>query len=392
MNKSSIQLPVVEITSLPKYSYFEWFILGFYELESKGIIRLKINVDFYNQVSRFTDNKYILYAARKIFYQPSSYTLQGLIKYKGLVKKFCIDCADSPFVYSVNDLESCDCYFKIQCPLSFDKNGFPLTEKINIPFKDTLPTQETKRDDESISNIIISFSKKIKPLMVGPRLLSRSISYRSLRSGYENYIKGRFSERNKKVMCYFGNSKGPEPSINIFEPDLNKESDLLGFYGSQINHPNEKRKLASDMINSLGVLYSGTIINNSFSDTKESVTCPELVVPLNDFCSYVSAFEYNLNISGYRRSIPNRFIESFIVGTAIVTDALKVKWYQPFGCEVFETVEMGYEPMSNVNWSQFKNDLLNLPQVNRAEVINEFERKWKPEVVANYLLNTVIDS
>lgn len=50
----------------------------------------------------------------------------------------------------------------------------------------------------------------------------------------------------------------------------------------------------------------------------------------------------NLNISGYRMSVPNCFIESFMVGTAIMTDELFVKWYKPFDKEVFETIGMSY--------------------------------------------------
>ncbi|WP_305818610.1 hypothetical protein [Photobacterium leiognathi] len=56
-------------------------------------------------------------------------------------------------------------------------------------------------------------------------------------------------------------------------------------------------------------------------------------------------------------SIPNRFIDSFISGTAILTDELSVKWYQPFGCEVYETVAIGYKKTDDVDWNKYIKDL-----------------------------------
>jgi hypothetical protein len=91
-------------------------------------------------------------------------------------------------------------------------------------------------------------------------------------------------------------------------------------------------------------------------------------------------------------SIPNRFIESFLVGTAIMTDKLAVKWYKPFDKEVIETVEMGYLPKDQVNWTQFKEDILYLPNIKTEDIINEFNKKWEPSVVANYIIHTVLNS
>ena len=59
----------------------------------------------------------------------------------------------------------------------------------------------------------------------------------------------------------------------------------------------------------------------------------------------------------YCKSIPNRFIESFIIGTGIVTEKLSVEWYKPLDkVEIFETVEMGNLPMKDVEWDKFKED------------------------------------
>ena len=89
-------------------------------------------------------------------------------------------------------------------------------------------------------------------------------------------------------------------------------------------------------------------------------------------------------------SIPNRFMESFIVGTAIITDKLAVKWYLPFDEEVVETVEMGYIPQEKVDWKKAKEDLVNLPDISKEKVLELYEKKWAPIPVARYLVTTVL--
>lgn len=225
--------------------------------------------------------------------------------------------------------------------------------------------------------------------MVGPRRLGDNLSYQALKSGYENYHSDYLKEATQKVMCYFGNAKGPR-TTNPKQINEYDEAGSLVFFGDKINHPNEKRKIARDILLSLGKKYDARLINESNSDTGGEVSHPELVVPLKDFCRHISNFQYNLNISGYRLSIPNRFIESFMVGTAIVTDRLSVMWYKPFGQEVVETVTMGYEPTEDVNWNQFKADLCNLPDIDKKQIIKEFEAKWEPSVVSQYIIETLI--
>ena len=115
-------------------------------------------------------------------------------------------------------------------------------------------------------------------------------------------------------------------------------------------------------------------------------------MPLEDFCEHISHFKYNLNISGYRLSIPNRFIESFMVGTAIVTDKLAVRWYKPFDAEVFETVEMGYLSDNKVDWGRFQFDIEHLQKVDKRDVCKAFDEKWEPSKVASYMIDELLKS
>ena len=91
-------------------------------------------------------------------------------------------------------------------------------------------------------------------------------------------------------------------------------------------------------------------------------------------------------------SIPNRFIDSFIVGTKIVTDKLSVRWYKPFSLEVKETVAMGYLPEEMVDWQGFRRDLEALEPCDKTQVIDKFERDWAPPAFAQYVVDTCLDT
>lgn len=224
------------------------------------------------------------------------------------------------------------------------------------------------------------------------RSLARLNSYSALKTGYENYKKNALNKPSKKLMCYFGSALGPRPEENVTEPDFNWDGDIMGYYKDKLNHPNEKRAKVAKILSSKGERYDGRVISESFSDSKGAIRHDDLIIPLKDFCAHISNFEYNFNISGYRLSIPSRFVESFIVGTAIVTDKLAVKWYLPFDEEVIETAEMGYLPDNEVDWGKVENDIDNLPPVNKERILELYENKWAPIKVAEYLVNTVIES
>lgn len=111
---------------------------------------------------------------------------------------------------------------------------------------------------------------------------------------------------------------------------------------------------------------------------------------MNQFESFVSKFEYNVNVSGYSLSIPSRFIDSFMVGTAVITDKLHCRWYKDFdSSEVLETVEMGYLPLNRVDWEKFTDSLRSLPQADAVRITNLYKEKWAPNVVAQYIIDTV---
>ena len=193
-------------------------------------------------------------------------------------------------------------------------------------------------------------------------------------------------------MCYFGNAKGPSLEKNIKSPDFDWEADILTYYGKKLNHPNEKRAIVSDYIAKLPNC-DARIISRGNADTGAEQQDRSRIIPIKEFCAFISDFQYNVNVSGYRRSIPNRFIESFLVGTKIITDKLAVKWYLPFEkTEVVETVEMGYLPLDKIDWKKFENDISLLSENDNSKTIKNFENKWSPLIVAKYILETIKQS
>ena len=395
MNRLSQQLPVVVITKLPRWKYFQWFLLGFYQLKKKGRIRLKFRLDPASRLSLRVNNSFLLSVGKKLFPVKDAYNLEGYISIDGRKKTFCIDSADSPYLLDSVLLEQVDVYFKMQCPETIEAKGFALTEQVCIPYCDHRHKDEslkslTDRGERKPCSNLENHLHKIKPLMVGPRRLARGNASWALEKSYRRYLSSSRITATKKLMCYFGNALGPKPSSRVEKPDFDWESDLLSWFGNRVGHPNEKRAQAAARMEGLGTKYDARIINPAHADSGKKGRREDLVIPLRDFCDHIAHFEYNLNISGYRLSMPNRFIESFMAGTAILTDRLKLKWYLPFDKEVVETVEMGYLPLEKVDFRQFESDMKTLPAVKKEEVLEAFYRKWAPDVVAGYIVETVV--
>lgn len=387
-------MPIVVITSCHRWSYFNWFLLGLYELERKKKIKLRFKTSFSSKVLRKIHNEKLCLLFQMLFMEKEedSYNLNGYVQIGNKMKFFSIDSADSPFLFCENDLIKDTIYFKMQCPIDLDKEGFMLTEDICIPWldhahKESKITSLTALGERRIIDLE-KYKGKIRPLMVGPRYLSRGLSYRNLKKGFDNYQTNATAKKEKRIMCYFGNAFGPKP-IESVPVDYDNEANLLGFFGCKINHPNEKRAKVSEMLNGMDNCDSRLIsTSNSDNGLKEN---KELIIPMREFCAHIAKFQYNVNITGYRFSIPNRFIESFMVGTAIFTDKLKVRWYLPFDDEVVESIELGYKQNDSIEWNKYLELLNSLPEANADLVLNAFERKWSPEVVAEYIVSTVVE-
>lgn len=393
--------PQIVVTDLSnRVNYYQWFIYGFQLLEKDRKIDLKFDVPFTQRLILHSKLGLLVKAIKKVRYKlklvvddRTKAYFRGYVKTSDGKRSFVIDSADSPNMFSGKLLRETDVYFKMQCPKEFTKDGFKMGD-VFVPFFDS--EFENPADNGKLKAKrkdcpeVFSFQGKIRPLMVGPRSMGRTCSFKKLDESYTHMLSSRGVVQNGRAMCYFGNAAGPAPTANVTEPDWDWESDIMGYFGDKMNHPNEKRAKIADIMESLGEGYDARVINRGNSDSGNMAYHPELVVPLKDFSRHVAQFQYNVNVSGYRMSIPARFIDSFVCGTAIATDNLHVKWYRPFGDEVTEIGEMGYLPDSQVDYDEVTGKLKDLKPVSRGYVIEQYEKYWSPAKVAEYLIDTVL--
>lgn len=389
--------PTVIVTNLSnRIQYYQWFVYGLQLLAKKGEIKLEFKVPFMQRFLLY-NNKFLVRCVNKIQYlkggqaeEKTKAYFTGYIKYGTKQKCFCIDSADSPNMFCGAQLRKVDAYFKLQCPMEITEKGFKLGN-VYLPYFDSEfanPQDAGKQcAKRKLCPDVLDLKDKIKPLMIGPRSMGRSCSFQELDAAYHNLLTARSVKQSEKAMCYFGNAAGPVPTEHVTEPDWDWESDILGYFGNKINHPNEKRAKIADIMDGLGEGYDARVINRGNADTGVN-TNEELVIPLKDFSKHVAKFQYNVNVSGYRMSIPARFIDSFVCGTAIATDNLHVKWYHPFGDEVTEIGEMGYLPYDEVNFSEVTDKLKHLKPVSKEYVIEQYEKYWAPAKVAQYIIDT----
>lgn len=391
----SKNIPTVVITKItPNWRPFQIFILGLYELERLGEIKLKFRCDWFFRISTILPDLPHLGGVMHqlaLFFLEDTYMMEGYMEYNGIRHAFCIDCADSPSGYDGKLLEKVKIYFKMQCPKEIDiEKGFRLTDDVYTPYYDYQHKDRKLKVKQLGERLPLDIDKKdinkIRPCVVGFRRLADGNSYVALRNGWENYRKGALKQAHKKAMCYYGNAFGQAHHTYTLM-DWNSEGNVLSHF-LQLNHPNEKRAKIAKLMQSLGAEYDARLINTGTMEKPQIDT--KQIIPIDKFCAHISNFQYNYNVSGHRMSIPNRFMESFIVGTAIITDKLAVKWYLPFEDEVVETVEMGYIPQDQVDWKKAKEDLINLPNISKEKILEQYERKWAPIPVARYLVSTVL--
>lgn len=381
--------------------YYQWFLYGFMLLEKEGKINLKYRVPFIQRLllsNTFWPLAKVFCRLRSLvltklgLYTPKDRSLmRGYVETEGKRLSFCIDSADAPFLFSGKDLKERDVYFKMQCPKDFNEEGFYMGD-VCIPWVDYkyvkgVGKYSLKGERRKCPEVMM-YKCKIRPLLVAVRSMGRNSSFLSLDAAYKNLLEARHIPQSARAMCYFGNAKGPRPSGCKRNPDFDWEADILSVYGERMNHPNEKRAKIATILESLGEGYDARIIEWDFSDEGRKGQA-SLVIPFGDFSKHVAKFQYNINVSGYRMSIPGRFMDSFVCGTAIATDNLSVKWYRPFGEEVVELGAMGYLPDEEVDYTAIKEKIENLKPVSKQSVIDKYEEYWAPEKCAEYIVETV---
>ena len=369
----------IVIASVPVqyHSYFQWLILGLYELQHNKEITFQFRLPFYQYVYFFMLNDYwrregYRFLSRYRMLKNESYAMTGFsIDAKGNKKRFVFDIADSPFAFDAGYLQSSDIYFKAQCPKNIDAKGFRLSDKVYIPYAVTVLTNQ----------------HKIKPAMLGPRRLAWSIKYLALKDAYNQYLSHQTAQKKGRLMCYFGGASGPAvKAVVSSNGNFDGEDIIMSRFANELQHPNEKRYKLFKLIRKMGINCDARVIDKAGVVDDAMYVTKDAPVPLKDFTQHVAMFQYNANVAGFRLSIPNRFIESFMVGTAIVTDQLSVQWYRSFKEEVMELPEMGYLPDELVDWNLIEEKLHALKEINAQKVIDQYNKNWAPQALARYVV------
>lgn len=304
---------IIKIRNIPfqYYNYAQWLLLGLYQVcdENEYSIHVPSCFNMYRAISNIK---------RKITGLDSrDYCLVFDVFNNGQRYNIVYDFSDTPFLFDEGRLANCDFYFKAQHPKNIASGFFSVQNEFEYKYPD----------------FVMGNLGKIKPSLLGVRSLGRSIKYDDMLSFYQSLIPLNIElKKTKNIFCYFGTEEFPK---SVQRHDFHDEAH---FYNSILNkksHPNQFR----------GVVAKHLVRDGNYVFLGGSIGKP---IPFSKFHQTLSNFKYNVNVSGFRYSIPNRFMDSFLSGTNIITDNLFVNWYVDFSEFVHEFGHVGYAYIDDV--------------------------------------------
>ncbi len=362
-----MKAPVVTITNycLNHVGYFDWLVTGFGLLQQQGKLDLRLKLP---AAKAALSHRYVRWGAKAIAPEMvkringTMWWLEGEIDYGGKRASFVFDVTDHGNSYAEHLLPHCHRYFKCQLP-----DSFPQPQKICSNISRPMPAAA------------IEFAHKIKPAMLG-RPLSRALDVRKNIKLLSDWESKASAKKSTRILAYFGGDSDPEST-----------SRLKDFQG-QYQHPNVKR---GRLVKCLRGFPADRVDARLVHSQDSSLLGPELSDD-ESYAKKVASAAYNVNISGLSLSLPFRFIDSFLLGTAVLTDTLGIHWYEPFDAEeVIELGAMGYELEGEVDWQNIESRLqqyINSDSSNdeaRFLFLRErYQRLWSPQALAQYVLNS----
>jgi hypothetical protein len=159
-------------------------------------------------------------------------------------------------------------------------------------------------------------------------------------------------------------------------------------YSGQMEHPNCKRGKIVELLRSY---KKNDIVASVFNTNNDAIrgfpsANGQYMETLRRSCCCV-------NISGRRRSVAYRFIDSLLSGAAVVTDNLAIRWHTDFNdYEVMQIGELGYECDKDINWMEIKEKMWQIysstcKRNNVSDAIcNDYHNKWSPYAFARYIV------
>ena len=365
---------ILDDIHFPLMEYYDWLATGLWMLQERGEIEVEIRTT--RTTAPFQLHSKAYPALRKAFPKLTAALARGvsgiiLGHLEAGVKKvtFAYDVSDSPYAIQPDLLLERDLYFKAQCPSSFDPRGFPMARGAFVPYHPD----------------VLTYQDRIIPTMLG-RPLSRTLSRRGNAQVLHKWLELLQTPKDVNLFAFFGTDRG----TGMGGP----EQVVLNRFAGLVEHPNPKRGL---LVEGLRQRYT-TGVDARILDTTHPARRGAKMSD-DEFPFAVGRTWHNINVSGLRRSLPFRFVDSFLVGAAVPTDELAVRWYAPFepGTDVIDLGPMGYELEQNVDWPriwQAFDGLMTESQATREDrrrrIAERFQRLWHPQALARHVVDSCL--
>src|SRR5665213_2797285 len=293
--------PIVALTSMPprSHNYFDWLITGLGILHETGEIDLRFEDHAWDKLLRAHPK--VMGGAWRIsqglvdFLSPiDNVCLTARVDNGGKAANFAMDVADAPFNYAMGLLEAADLYFKCQCPTRFEREGFPLNKKLRIPYHPD----------------VFTFQNKIRPAMLGRPLGSGTNLRKNLRvlNAWEAACN---PAKDIRIFASFASDRTVAPRTphdHLPAPhNYQSENTLLARWGSQIHHPNLKRDRIVEILRKMDKPDVDARIWKSNNPVIGGKMLTEA-----EYEQTLGRSIFNVNISGLRRSLPFRFMDTFM--------------------------------------------------------------------------------
>lgn len=380
--------PKVIINSLPirNRAYFEWVYTGLQILHESGEIELIQEGSSWDRMLRKEPRIYGKLESYfpnlcKLIFPVDQFSMFGRVEMGGKQARFAYDVTDSPFTYALAHLELADVYFKTQCPIEIEPEGYELSSTIRVPYHP----------------LVVESKSKIVPAMSTGAITNTFNLKRNLKLLEQN-LSLPVDSKSIRIFASFGGDKGPPPwNVEDDAPaphNFRNERSIVTIYGDAIQHPNEKR---AEIVRILRKWGKSDVDARIWSSKDPEIQGDALKWP--DYLKTVSQSVFNVNVSGFRRSLPFRFLDSFQMGCGIATDTIGTRWYREFDSEIecVEYGDLGYEAKANVDLESIEANLqeiydqVDLSQNRTDEIREMFREKWHPHPLAKYFVESCLD-
>lgn len=345
--------------------HYDWLITGLGILHEKGDVELSYDGQSWNYglASKFSRR------LADLLLPVDHHCLTAEVESGGRIVSLALDIKKAPFEYDTEVLESVDLYFKCQCPIQFETQGFRLNRHVRIPY----PAE------------VFAHQHKIRPAMLGRPLANTTDLRKNLRvlRDWETTVGAwkdirLFASFPKDEMAHSRNGSSGGAHLVSDQP-----------WSGKVHLPTLKR---GRIVETLRRMEKGDIDAREWSGDNSGI--PSKLLSTAEYARKLRRSVFHVNISGLQRAAPFRIIDTLLTGGTVVTDNLAVRWHREFDreFEVREIGDFGYEREEDVDWNGVEQKLAELYEwagghSDIGPCVQElYRQKWAPQVFARYVL------